>query len=535
MLRDPNIVGPKNKYDATIDPTINNDQTQGYAIGSQWINVTTGALFTCFDAATGVADWQEAGGGGVHVDTVDPTVNDDDTNGFDVGDLWLNTTTETFFQCINNATGAAVWRDRTVFNDYDYLVGPIGQAPFQTIQAAVDQAVIDGGWGAANQARIGIMDGVYVESVTLPPWMILESVTNFTYQHNIYKLGQRVEIVGTVTYNVTSGNINDVTLIGIFVNPSTGPAIAFTGGDFSKRLYLFDCWVDESGDASSDTVTATPNSTYSTIIFAKNSTLWAANGHVFWELTQNHGTVLDDSIILSPAYNVGQTLLRLDGGWLTVAGQGMVGRAAGAIYGHIEVKAGSTDNKLQLEGAWFFRGSGLSSNVTVDGTLNDTYSFFKNCLDAPYPSYDAGDLIVDGTNSSQFFEEPKANADDVRMYNGQQWKSVSGSAVAAVTTPDDYNMIALATTLDQDPIVNRPSPGISYTPKYDGLVEVEINGHSVEVGDGTKVADCYFSDSGGTFAKNIAAIVAGDTCHWMGSIAGYQLIAADRVSFIYGA
>jgi len=104
--------------------------------------------------------------------------------------------------------------------------------------------------------------------------------------------------------------------------------------------------------------------------------------------------------------------------------------------------------------------------------------------------------------------------------------------VIAITTLDDQDMVALVTTIDGDDVV---STGITATPIEDGLVTVEINGQRVEVGDGSKVADCYFSGDGGTNPRNIADIQAGDTCHWMGSIAGYQLTASDRVSFVYGA
>ncbi len=104
--------------------------------------------------------------------------------------------------------------------------------------------------------------------------------------------------------------------------------------------------------------------------------------------------------------------------------------------------------------------------------------------------------------------------------------------VIAITTLDDQDMVALPTTIDEDLVV---STGISATPVEDGLVQVEVNGQRVQVGDGSKVADCYFSDDGGLNPKYLADIEVGDTCHWMGSVAGYQLTTADRISFVYGA
>ena len=43
----------------------------------------------------------------------DPTVNDDVSEGYLVGSIWLNTTTDTFFSCADNAEGAAVWSSST--------------------------------------------------------------------------------------------------------------------------------------------------------------------------------------------------------------------------------------------------------------------------------------------------------------------------------------------------------------------------------------------------------------------------------------
>jgi hypothetical protein len=67
-----------------------------------------------------------------------------------------------------------------------------------------------------------------------------------------------------------------------------------------------------------------------------------------------------------------------------------------------------------------------------------------------------------------------------------------------------------------------------------GYVGVRVNGVHYLVGDGTKVSvDCYFSGDGGTTARAMSAIVAGDTLRWNGSVAGFQLAATDRIDFLY--
>lgn len=48
---------------ATTDPTISDDDTQGYVIGSRWINTSTDNEFVCTDNSTGAAVWEGTTGG----------------------------------------------------------------------------------------------------------------------------------------------------------------------------------------------------------------------------------------------------------------------------------------------------------------------------------------------------------------------------------------------------------------------------------------------------------------------------------------
>lgn len=76
---------------------------------------------------------------------------------------------------------------------------------------------------------------------------------------------------------------------------------------------------------------------------------------------------------------------------------------------------------------------------------------------------------------------------------------------------------------------------ITYSPYYDSYVTVEVNGISVELGNGTKDKDVYFSSNGGSTAVRIEEIRAGDELIWNGSIAGYELTLEDEVNLIYEA
>lgn len=106
--------------------------------------------------------------------------------------------------------------------------------------------------------------------------------------------------------------------------------------------------------------------------------------------------------------------------------------------------------------------------------------------------------------------------------------SASGVKAAVPTASDKYR----APTAGSG---NFQSTGltISFTPGGDGMVDIRVNGVSYELGQGVKTKDCYFSGDGGATARAIAAIVAGDTLYWNGTIAGFDLDASDRMDFIY--
>jgi hypothetical protein len=97
----------------TVDPTVNDDAGDGHAIGTVWINTSTATVFMATDVSVGAAVWSNlsSGGGGAAsiVDTVDPTVNDDSTDGNTIGTMWVNSTTDTVFIAVDVTASAAIW------------------------------------------------------------------------------------------------------------------------------------------------------------------------------------------------------------------------------------------------------------------------------------------------------------------------------------------------------------------------------------------------------------------------------------------
>jgi hypothetical protein len=105
----------------------------------------------------------------------------------------------------------------------------------------------------------------------------------------------------------------------------------------------------------------------------------------------------------------------------------------------------------------------------------------------------------------------------------------SGTA-AAYPTKSNKSMAASLTTADGQAAC---ATTLVSTAGQHGYVRVFVNGIAESLGDGAKTSSCYFSVDGGTTARAINAITAGDTLYWVGSVAGYQLATTDKIDFDY--
>lgn len=110
--------------------------------------------------------------------------------------------------------------------------------------------------------------------------------------------------------------------------------------------------------------------------------------------------------------------------------------------------------------------------------------------------------------------------------------AIKGSAGIASAVPQNSDQAQTPSAVTGD----NTSSGltISATPSADSLVIVRVNGVGVELGDGVKTKDCYFSGDSGTTARAISAITLGDTLYWNGASV-YALEVSDLIDFIYVA
>ena len=93
-------------------PVTGDDDLDGYSIGSWWFDTTGHGLYIAEDVSTGKAVWRTVypQGSSAHTSTNAPTVNDDTSLGYSIGSLWVKTDTDYAYIATDVTTGKAVWK-----------------------------------------------------------------------------------------------------------------------------------------------------------------------------------------------------------------------------------------------------------------------------------------------------------------------------------------------------------------------------------------------------------------------------------------
>lgn len=99
-------------FQSSGPPSVNDDIDDEVDVGDLWVDNNANKIYCCADNTSSAAVWTVLApeAGAVTVTTVNPTVNDDVTLGFGVGDQWVNTVTNEAYICVDNTDGAAIWK-----------------------------------------------------------------------------------------------------------------------------------------------------------------------------------------------------------------------------------------------------------------------------------------------------------------------------------------------------------------------------------------------------------------------------------------
>lgn len=118
--------GLQNNLAATSAPTANNDTSEGYSIGSRWIDVTNDNTYTCVDNTDGAAVWVQengSGGGGSMTDAEIKTAYENNPN--------TNALTDALLTKLNNIEAGATG-DQTGTEIVATIDAELGQTDWKT-------------------------------------------------------------------------------------------------------------------------------------------------------------------------------------------------------------------------------------------------------------------------------------------------------------------------------------------------------------------------------------------------------------------
>jgi len=166
--------------------------------------------------------------------------------------------------------------------------------------------------------------------------------------------------------------------------------------------------------------------------------------------------------------------------------------------------------------------------------------FGKITSDLPTMPGVPGDVLYFDSTGTSNLSTTKATANAFPVYI----KMTETTALALTNHPSSnlqIEVLPVETDVDLDQTITSPTNGngsstgivIQYDPYMDSNVIVTVNGIGVNLGNGIKTKDCYFSGDGGATARRIKDITAGDILFWNGANAGYELDLSDIIDFEY--
>jgi hypothetical protein len=184
--------GGSNKLDATANPTIANDNSQNYAVGSIWINVSTDKIFICVNSTSNAAQWRQI------VANDGLKIVPETTNTVDIGSSSLN------YKDLYLAGNAFVSGN----------LGVTGIGAFSIIDSANSTLdVVTVGGAAGNK---GTINGVVIGSTNPTAISGTQITANSGFVGSVTG-----DVTGNVTSSGTSG-FNNITASGTITGNVTG-------------------------------------------------------------------------------------------------------------------------------------------------------------------------------------------------------------------------------------------------------------------------------------------------------------------------
>lgn len=229
-------------------PTVNNDDTEEYSIGSLWIDNTNGnsqpLFYLATSVATGAAVWVAFNATTYH--STNPSTSD---TAYSNGHLWVNTTAQQAWIKAGVDSGNAIWKEVAgvpslgsddIANDSDVAGSTVTDA-LENLDAAIG--------GKADQAYV---DGL-VQGISWKNPVRVATTANINLA-NALENGDTIDGITLVTGDrVLVKNQTTKTQNGIYIVPASGAASRSDDASTAQELKFAVVGV-EVGTANADTV-----------------------------------------------------------------------------------------------------------------------------------------------------------------------------------------------------------------------------------------------------------------------------------------
>lgn len=411
-----------------------------FPVPTLWIDTVNKNAYLLVNVALGIADWAPIGGVTAQVSTlkgnsgfpVPPTVGNINV----VGDG------STITVAGNPGTSTlTISPSASGYPITPYVVGPVGQAGYQTIQSAIDAANADGG------GTVYIQPGVYTEDLTLYSGVDLWGAVGIADTYTCVIIGVHTPpLSGTQT--IRNIFLQSATHIYSSASPGTATLILIDCAMKVTNGFTFNCpnWVAPGGFAGFDigvigsTNDGWVNNTGGATIFMTNVTMGAGSSHT---MTASGFCELYNCVVKCPTNFVTGSSALVDGGTLFQNTVTLSNNSTGSINNSSISSGSSAGLTMSSSSAWSLSSCTITSsnNPAIAGagsgtlTISDV-SFLSNASIA-------GTLTL---GSSSVYPTKMSNGQLLIGSTGQPAVATSLTAGANITITPGAGSITIAAT-----------------------------------------------------------------------------------------